>query len=176
MLQQVAIERGVNQLDCDTVVEYRGKLSCTFPEFDDSGEIIVDGSKVFTVDHVHPHSAREMELVVLYADVENDDFATFHSKIMDLVRRGRITYVFRHFLAKRSQQKVRMSGMIRKPSIVSVNGKIQNGGLKFPTIKKTGLFNNHIALDHSKTGHIQYSRHLFTGSSFTRNLQLPDLY
>jgi len=106
----VSIERGVNQLGCDTVVEYRGKLSCELPEFDATAEIVTDGSKVFTVDHVHPHSAREMELVVLYADVESDDFGKFHSKIMDLVRHGRVTYVFRHFLSKRSQQKVRMSG------------------------------------------------------------------
>jgi len=110
-LLKVAMERGVNSLGCDTVVEYRGKLTCTFPEIEESPEKIeTDGSHVFSVDHVHPHSAREMELVVLYADVENDDFGKFHSKIMDLVKRGRVTYVFRHFLPKRSQQKVRMSG------------------------------------------------------------------
>ena len=113
MLQQAAIERGVNQLDCDTVVEFRGKLTCTFPEIEDSiGEIQVDGSQVFSVDHVHPHSAREMELVVLYADVESDNFGKFHATIMDFVRRGRVTYVFRHFLQKRSQLKVRMSGKL----------------------------------------------------------------
>ena len=46
----------------------------------------------------------------MYADIESDNFGKLHSKILELVRLGKVTYVFRHFLLNRSKQKVRMSG------------------------------------------------------------------
>jgi len=111
MFEQVAIDRGVDQLGCDAVVEFRGKLSCQLPESIEPGDAAqsTDGA-IFSVDHVHPHSDREKELVVLYADVESDNFGKLHSKILELVRLGKVTYVFRHFLLNRSKQKVRMPG------------------------------------------------------------------
>ena len=113
MFQQVAIDRGVDQLGCDAVVEFRGKLSCSLPESAAAGEAqTAADSSIFSVDHVHPHSDREKELVVLYADAESESFGKLHSQILDLVRLGKVTYVFRHFLPNRSRQKARMSGKL----------------------------------------------------------------
>ena len=132
MFQQVAIEHGVDQLGCDAVVEYRGKLTCNLPEIVVTpDDIHTDGSHVFSVDHVHPHSVREMELVVLYADVESENFGKYHSKILDFVKLGRVTYVFRHFLPNRSAQKVRMSGKnfcLRRSGVkdISLHNKVSH--------------------------------------------------
>lgn len=126
MFQQIATDRGVEQLGCETVVDFQGTLSCSLP---DVGENVLSSKldpNLFSVDHIHSHSDREKATLILYANIESDNFLNLHKQIVELVSRGKITYVLRHFLPKRSEQKVRMSGYGVELQIKSSEYKAQD--------------------------------------------------
>ena len=109
MYQHLALDRGVGQLNCDAVIEFKGKLMC---EENFKIDSTVEGSEpqLFNIDHFHPHQEPSSPTAILYAELGSKSFQHVHRKLTKLASEGRIKYVFRHFLSSRPAQKTRLSG------------------------------------------------------------------
>jgi hypothetical protein len=109
MFQQVANDRLLSKkLTCDTIIDYNGHLSCDLPSNPKKTD-----EKITQIDedHRYPHWDDEaQDVVVLYAQAGNGKFGEYHRKLSDLASQGKIKYIFRHFLAKRSEHRLRLSG------------------------------------------------------------------
>ena len=125
MYQHLALDRGVGKLQCDAVVEYRGKLACE-ETFSLKSTSAGPGPKLFKLDHYHPHQDPLSEAVILYADLESQSFKRMHKTLSKLASEGRITYIFRHFLPNRSSHKTRLSGYGVELQIKSSEYKAQD--------------------------------------------------
>ena len=125
MYQQMASDRGVGHLNCEAVVEFRGKLAC---EENFSLDSATEGQapKIFNIDHVHPHQDPSAEAVVLYAEIGSKSFQNMHKTLTKLASEGRVAYVFRHFLPHRPLQKTRLSGYGVELQIKSSEYKAQD--------------------------------------------------
>ncbi len=127
MFQQIAIDRGVHELDCDAVIEFDGKLTCDFPSDlannnkDTMDPVLIDQ------DHQYVHwDDRAKNTVILYARVGSQRFANLHKRLSALASQGKVKYVFRHFLKKRHSSKLRMSGYGVELQIKSSEYKAQD--------------------------------------------------
>lgn len=125
MYQHLALDRGVGQLNCDAVIEFRGKLAC---EENFSIKSSEDGTqpKLFKLDHHHPHHDPSAETVILYAEAGTKSFQRMHNKIKKLASEGKVDYVFRHFIQNRPKEKVRLSGYGVELQIKSSEYKAQD--------------------------------------------------
>ena len=114
MFQQIAKDRGVHKLKCDAVIEFNGALSCDFPEKPEKND-----NQIVEIEHdhkyVHWDDAAE-DTVVLYANFGTKKFQEYHNKLKALASQGKVKYMFRPFLAERSDIPLRLSGMIPFPN------------------------------------------------------------
>lgn len=130
MFQQIAKDRGVDELNCDTVIDVNGHLSCDFPENLLQKKPSENGHKFAEIedDHRYIHYDDHAEIqVVLYAKIGTKKTHFFHEKLKHLASQGKIKYIFRHFLANREKEpKLRLSGYGVELQIKSSEYKAQD--------------------------------------------------
>jgi len=110
MFQQIARDRGVHLLGCDTVVDIDGELSCDLPE----KFAATENSATIEIEHDHKYVNWDDDAkftVVLYGEMGTERVAEFHKTLSQKASRGEVKYIFRHFYHPRPNAgKLRLSG------------------------------------------------------------------
>lgn len=109
MFNQVAFERGVDQMNCQAVLDLNGELKCDFSEAENGG----GGNAVQLIEHDHKYvhwPEESKQVVVLYGNIGSKATADLHQKLKIKASQGLIQYVFRPFVKNNSGPKLRMSG------------------------------------------------------------------
>lgn len=125
MFQQVGIDRGVSNLDCDAVIDYGGKLTCHFPGVTSDDEK-QEAPQLLKQDHLDPRVEKEAAVAILYAQAGTKNFQKLHKQLRGLAGQGKVRYVFRHYIQKPSSHKLRMSGYGVELQIKSSEYKAQD--------------------------------------------------
>uniref|UniRef100_A0A8C2TXT2 UDP-glucose ceramide glucosyltransferase-like 1 n=1 Tax=Coturnix japonica TaxID=93934 RepID=A0A8C2TXT2_COTJA len=97
---------------CTLFFAVHGEKTC---EYDSLGTLLRTASErpkpfLFKGDHTYPASNPERPVVILYAEIGTEDFYRFHKLLVTKAEAGEITYVFRHYIANPSEEKVYLSG------------------------------------------------------------------
>ncbi|XP_070607386.1 UDP-glucose:glycoprotein glucosyltransferase 2 [Erythrolamprus reginae] len=111
MFQQVAVLEPPPK-GCNAFVVIHGKSTCKMNEIKKLLMTAVSRPKpyLFKGDHKFPVLKEPDVVVILYAEVGTKDFATFHNVLSEKAQKGEFVYIFRHFVKKRSTEKMYLSG------------------------------------------------------------------
>jgi UDP-glucose:glycoprotein glucosyltransferase len=123
MHSHLATDRGVPALGCDAVYDHGGKLSCSLPTV-----IKADAERAVTYDsdHIYPGTDSTAPLVILYGEVGSAALASAHTALAALAMEGKVTYVLRHFVNRKLEGRVRLSGYGVELQIKSTEYKAQD--------------------------------------------------
>jgi len=123
MFSHLAQDRGVAEMKCATVFDYGEKLSCALPTLTGSASRSVG----YEIDHVFPSvNAEDMPEVIVYGEIGTDEFSKAHKMMVKLATDGEVKYVLRHFVSRKSEEKVRLSGYGVELQIKSTEYKAQD--------------------------------------------------
>jgi len=123
MHNHLAIDRGVANMNCPTVFDYGEKLSCALPTLAGSASKSVG----YDIDHVFPSVyTDETPEVIVYGEIGSKELAEAHQKMVDLASDGKVKYVLRHFVSRKTDEKVRLSGYGVELQIKSTEYKAQD--------------------------------------------------
>ncbi|XP_055550572.1 UDP-glucose:glycoprotein glucosyltransferase [Wyeomyia smithii] len=108
-------KEALKQSDCDATafVSIGGKLAC---DEDDLRSILKvadhDLHKIEThsLDHIYPGSENNSLTAILYGQLGTTQFTAFHNMLKLEVDKGIVKYVFRHFMKRTFNRKMRLSG------------------------------------------------------------------
>ncbi|KAG1695918.1 UDP-glucose:glycoprotein glucosyltransferase 1 [Nymphon striatum] len=127
MFQQIALDQ--NLPDCEAVVNINGKVTCNVDEIAELIANAQDSPKCSTykVDH-HYISGMDSAAVtaVLYGEIGTASFVKMHDELKKYANERTIDYILRHYLKKRSEDKVRLSGYGVELAIKSTEYKAQD--------------------------------------------------
>ncbi|ALC43831.1 Ugt [Drosophila busckii] len=108
--------RAAGSCKSDIYAQVGTELACSYTELSkklklpnaaDSLDASVDS---YSFDHIYPGSDNNTRTVVLYADLGSAGFRTYHKLLEHAANAGKVRYLLRHQLAKRSEKPVRLSG------------------------------------------------------------------
>lgn len=105
----------LKQGDCDTsaFVSVGGKVACDQSELRsvlksaDKDQVNVE---TYSLDHIYSGSENNSLTAILYAQIGTTQFKDFHDVLKSEADKGKVKYVFRHFVKKLSSKKMRLSG------------------------------------------------------------------
>ncbi|TDG42125.1 hypothetical protein AWZ03_011457 [Drosophila navojoa] len=92
------------------------ELACSYAELEQKLKLPVAKSSLdadvasYSFDHVYPGSENNTRTVVLYADLGTAAFRPYHKLLETAANAGKVRYLLRHHLGKRSDRPVRLSG------------------------------------------------------------------
>uniref|UniRef100_A0A670YRM3 UDP-glucose glycoprotein glucosyltransferase 2 n=1 Tax=Pseudonaja textilis TaxID=8673 RepID=A0A670YRM3_PSETE len=97
---------------CNAFVVIHGKSTCKTNEIK---KLLMSAQSrpkpyLFKGDHKFPVLKEPAVVVILYAEVGTKDFATFHNVLSEKAQKGEFVYILRHFVKKRSTEKMYLSG------------------------------------------------------------------
>ncbi|XP_006814689.2 UDP-glucose:glycoprotein glucosyltransferase 1-like [Saccoglossus kowalevskii] len=99
--------------DCDCFVEIHGAMTCRIDQIKTLISTANNRQKphIFNLDHSYPGSNGPI-IVVLYGNFgqPGSSFPIFHQYLKNLITRGEITYILRHYVKEQPDHKVRLSG------------------------------------------------------------------
>uniref|UniRef100_A0A8C5S9A0 UGGT thioredoxin-like domain-containing protein n=1 Tax=Laticauda laticaudata TaxID=8630 RepID=A0A8C5S9A0_LATLA len=97
---------------CNAFVVIHGKSTCKINEIKKLLMTAQSRPKpyLFKGDHKFPVLKEPAVVVILYAEVGTKDFATFHNVLSEKAQKGEFVYILRHFVKKRSTEKMYLSG------------------------------------------------------------------
>uniref|UniRef100_A0A8C6X339 UDP-glucose ceramide glucosyltransferase-like 1 n=1 Tax=Naja naja TaxID=35670 RepID=A0A8C6X339_NAJNA len=97
---------------CNAFVVIHGKSTCKTNEIKKLLMTAPSRPKpyLFKGDHKFPVLKEPAVVVILYAEVGTKDFATFHNVLSEKAQKGEFVYILRHFVKKRSTEKMYLSG------------------------------------------------------------------
>ncbi|KAL7645301.1 UNVERIFIED_CONTAM: hypothetical protein RMT77_003687 [Armadillidium vulgare] len=126
--RQIALDRGIQNAECDIVVDINGDLICDPSRLD---SVVKTAGKsqisVFTVDHIYPGGSEVSEVTaVLYGELGNAKLKEFHDKLKRYSELGEIRYIFRPYVHSPSSRKLRLSGYGVELQIKSTEYKAQD--------------------------------------------------
>jgi len=123
MHSHLALDRGVAGMNCPTVFDLGGKLTCGLPDIKPAA----DKSISYDIDHVYPSVYNdETPEVIVYGEIGTAELSEAHNQMVELANAGKVKYILRHFLSKRSDTKVRLSGYGVELQIKSTEYKAQD--------------------------------------------------
>lgn len=128
MFHQIGHDRDLPSTEnCGATVDINGELTCDIEKVEELVEKATSSKPVtYEVDHHFPGGETAKVGVVLYAELGSAEFQKFHAALKDLVSAGKIDYIFRHRVKKRSPKKVRLSGYGVELAIKSTEYKAQD--------------------------------------------------
>ena len=107
MYQQMANGTG----KCSTIFDVNGKRSC---ELDEVSKLLQEKTaeqvNIFSKDHVYPELCNSGSKVVVYGDITSKGFYKVHHAIKKIADEGLACYVLRHYVSKKAEEKVSLSG------------------------------------------------------------------
>ncbi|XP_059174574.1 UDP-glucose:glycoprotein glucosyltransferase 1-like isoform X2 [Physella acuta] len=111
MFQQLAEQQNVNK-NCQTAVDVNGKFSCAPSDLPD---LLATASSrapsvLYKFDHVYPGPGNKKAVVVLYTEMGSSGFKAFHLALVELAKKGEVTYCLRHFVKDPNPTKLQLSG------------------------------------------------------------------
>merc|ERR1719244_919889 len=110
-------------MNCPTVFDLGGKLTCDLPDIKPAA----DKSISYDIDHVYPSVYNdETPEVIVYGEIGTAELSEAHNQMVELANAGKVMYILRHFLSKRSDTKVRLSGYGVELQIKSTEYKAQD--------------------------------------------------
>ncbi|XP_071839309.1 UDP-glucose:glycoprotein glucosyltransferase 1-like isoform X2 [Apostichopus japonicus] len=99
---------------CPAFVDVHGQQSCSLHNIE---QLLQDASEsakpgIFKLDHKYPSNTEGVPVVILYGRLDDwsSDVFRFHKALKTHADNGRIQYIFRHYIFKTSNRKVRLSG------------------------------------------------------------------
>ncbi|ETE70311.1 UDP-glucose:glycoprotein glucosyltransferase 1, partial [Ophiophagus hannah] len=97
---------------CNAFVVIHGKSTCKINEIKKLLMTAPSRPKpyLFKGDHKFPVLKEPAIVAILYAEVGTKDFATFHNVLSEKAQKGEFVYILRHFVKKRSTEKMYLSG------------------------------------------------------------------
>jgi len=123
MHSHLAHDRGVSEMNCPTVFDLGGKLTCGLPDIKPAA----DKSISYDIDHVYPSVYNdESPEVIVYGEIGTAELSEAHNQMVELANTGEVKYILRHFISKRSETKVRLSGYGVELQIKSTEYKAQD--------------------------------------------------
>lgn len=126
MFHQIAYDQKLPD-ECETVVQVNGKFLCDpaqLNSFLDSKSIL--NSRTYKFDHIYPTTCSASVIAILYGEIGVPSFSKFHSMLKAKAHTCDITYIVRHYVWKRNQRKVRLSGYGVELAIKSTEYKSQD--------------------------------------------------
>ncbi|XP_058455757.1 UDP-glucose:glycoprotein glucosyltransferase [Malaya genurostris] len=105
----------LKQSDCDSpaFVSIGGKITCDVHDLRSvlkSSERTSVKRETYSIDHIYPGSENNSMTAILYAQLGTNEFKIIHDVLKKEADKGVLTYVLRHFVQKRSNEKMRLSG------------------------------------------------------------------
>ena len=79
MFQQIANDRGVQNMDCEAVIEFNGKLSCKIPEIGEKSELVLNEH-----DHRFLHWDEKAPMLILYGEIGTKSLKLLHEQLVKL--------------------------------------------------------------------------------------------
>ncbi|XP_018331345.1 UDP-glucose:glycoprotein glucosyltransferase isoform X2 [Agrilus planipennis] len=130
MFDQIAKEQDLPS--CPIVVDVAGKFLCNLDEIErriedlqlESGSVKNPG--FYRIDHHYPGSENKSVLAILYGELGTKAFPPFHEKLKNLALDGKIDYILRHYIEKRADKQLRLSGYGVELQMKSTEYKVQD--------------------------------------------------
>ncbi|XP_076324138.1 UDP-glucose-glycoprotein glucosyltransferase isoform X3 [Tachypleus tridentatus] len=115
--------------DCDSVAQVGGDLFICDPE--ELKTALASESKkshadTYQVDHHYPGSTSAPVTVILYSEIGTPSFIELHQYLKSKAEKKEVDYVLRHYIRRRSNKKVKLSGYGVELAIKSTEYKAQD--------------------------------------------------
>ncbi|KAM3933578.1 UDP-glucose:glycoprotein glucosyltransferase 2 [Leptodactylus fuscus] len=111
MFQQIAADEPPPE-GCSAFASIHGKHTCKASQIKNLLKEARNRPRpyLYKGDHIFPTLSQRAPVVILYAEIGTNEFATFHKTLVEKAEREEIIYVLRHYIQKPSSRKMNLSG------------------------------------------------------------------
>ncbi|CAG5096209.1 Similar to Uggt: UDP-glucose:glycoprotein glucosyltransferase (Drosophila melanogaster) [Cotesia congregata] len=113
MFSQMAVNKE-NIPDCNNFIDVGGNtFTCSADQVEELINNSEDNLHTYSVDHQYPGSrgsSKTNKNVILYGQMGSSGFKSLHDKLKSLAESDKITYILRHYVKDRPDNKLRLSG------------------------------------------------------------------